>query len=128
MYLSNFCQVYIVSGGYGSTVLDSTETLLKNGGTSWQYAARLPTKRYLLRGVALDHGKFLVTGEYCENKQILLSNMILYTGGYYGSTKYSDTLVYDLQSNRWSSVGQLSSIRYLHAISMVPGETMDYCI
>ena len=49
---------------------------MKNGGTSWQYAASLPARRTQLRGVGLDHGKFLVTGEYCENKQIRPSNII----------------------------------------------------
>ena len=63
-----FMQVYIVSGGRdrssGSTVvISSTETLVKDGGSTWQLVANLPSGRHGVRGVGLDHGRFMVTGE-----------------------------------------------------------------
>ena len=56
-------QVYIVSGGYGSSPVASTETLEKDGGTEWQEVASLPWAKYAFRGVGLDGGWFMVTGE-----------------------------------------------------------------
>ena len=59
-----FVQIYIVSGGYsGSSLLASTETLEKDGGSAWQYVASLPSARNGFRGVGLDGGMFMVTGE-----------------------------------------------------------------
>ena len=57
-------QVYIVSGGYsGNSYLASTETLNKDGGSAWQLVARLPSGRWGVRGLGLDNGMFIVTGE-----------------------------------------------------------------
>ena len=39
MILTLIVQVYIVSGGYKSGSVASTETLEKDGGTEWQYVA-----------------------------------------------------------------------------------------
>ena len=63
-----FMQVYIVAGGYvvngrGGTNLASTETLEKDGGSAWQLVASLPSARYGVRGVGLDRGRFMITGE-----------------------------------------------------------------
>ena len=41
----------------------STEILKKEGGTSWQTAASLPSSRGGLRGVSLPNGHFMVSGE-----------------------------------------------------------------
>ena len=41
----------------------STETFLKDGGTSWQSAASLPAGRYSTRGLGLDNGKFILIGQ-----------------------------------------------------------------
>ena len=60
-------QVYIVSGGYpgyGDSLLSSTETLEKDGGSEWQEVASLPSARQGLQGVGLDNGRFIVTGNY----------------------------------------------------------------
>ena len=58
-------QTYIVSGGrnYGNQYLSSTEILEKDRGTSWKSAAELPYSAINLRGVSLDNGLFIVTGE-----------------------------------------------------------------
>ena len=57
-------QVYIVSGGYsGNSYLASTETLNKDGGSAWQLVASLPSGRWGVRGLGLDNGMFIVTGE-----------------------------------------------------------------
>ena len=56
-------QVYIVAGGYGGSVLSSTEILEKDGGSAWQLVASLPFARSSVRGLGLDNGRFMITGE-----------------------------------------------------------------
>ena len=62
-------QFYIVAGGSrkhgpGRQVeAASTEILKKDGGTSWQTVASLPSGRTGLRGVSLPNGHFMVSGE-----------------------------------------------------------------
>ena len=73
VYITLFTQVYIVSGGIGVILeggwrskainLASTETLEKEGGSAWQLVASLPEARSAFRGVGMDHGRFMVTGE-----------------------------------------------------------------
>ena len=66
LILTLLVQIYIVSGGHshsGGSDLSSTETLEKDGGSAWQYVASLPSARNGLRGVGLDGGMFMVTGE-----------------------------------------------------------------
>ena len=62
-----YIQAYIVTGGVhhgrSKILLDSTEILKKEGGTSWQKAASLPSARRGLRGVSLPNGHFMVSGE-----------------------------------------------------------------
>ena len=64
-------QFYIVTGGsrkhpwhpHGLLEVASTEILKKDGGTSWQTVASLPSARGGLRGVSLPNGHFMVSGE-----------------------------------------------------------------
>ena len=56
-------QVYIVAGGWDGSYMESTETLEKDGGSAWEQVASLPSERYAVRGLGLDHGRFMVTGE-----------------------------------------------------------------
>ena len=65
LILTLLVQIYIVSGGAdsSSSSLASTETLEKEGGSAWQYVASLPEARKGVRGVGLDNGRFMVTGE-----------------------------------------------------------------
>ena len=51
--------------------LTSTETLMKEGGGAWQLVADLPSPRDGLRGLGLDQGRFMVTGE-CWEERILI--------------------------------------------------------
>ena len=53
-------QVLLVTGGYNSGLLDSTELLLPSA-ISWTYSAALPSTRYSLRGATLDN-KVVITG------------------------------------------------------------------
>ena len=64
LILTLILQVYIVSGG-GSrgSRLASTEILEKDGGSAWQYVASLPEARYHHKGLGLDNGRFMVTGQ-----------------------------------------------------------------
>ena len=66
LILTLIMQVYIVSGGRGSSQqlsMSSTETLKKEGGSAWQEVASLPSGRSNLRGLGLDNGRFMVTGQ-----------------------------------------------------------------
>ena len=57
-------QVYIVSGGWVSnSTFATTETLQKDGGTEWQEVAGLPYPIFGVKGVGLDRGQFMITGE-----------------------------------------------------------------
>ena len=60
LILTLIVQVYIVSGGHERA---STETLEKDGGSAWQQVASLPEARVGHRGVGLDNGRFMITGE-----------------------------------------------------------------
>ena len=57
-------QFYMVTGGMNRSWKDigTTEILKKEGGTSWQTAASLPSARHAPKGITLPNGKFLVTG------------------------------------------------------------------
>ena len=73
VYITLFTQVYIVSGGIGVILeggwrskainLASTETLEKEGGSAWQLVASMPSARFKFRGLGLDNGRFMVTGQ-----------------------------------------------------------------
>ena len=65
LILTLLVQIYIVSGGAdsSSSSLATTETLEKEGGSAWQEVASLPEARQGVRGVGLDNGRFMVTGE-----------------------------------------------------------------
>ena len=57
-------QIYIVSGGWSDGYnLASTETLEKEGGSAWQEVASLPEARQGVRGLGLDSGRFMITGQ-----------------------------------------------------------------
>ena len=58
-----FMQVYIVSGGTDGSNLASTDILVKDSGSEWQYVASLPSAMRGVKGLGLDHGRFIVTGE-----------------------------------------------------------------
>ena len=76
-YLSIIMQYYIVTGGSGGRSLGyyaSTEILKKEGGTSWQTAASLPSARLSLSGVSLSNGHFMVAGEDCSIPFIFYHN------------------------------------------------------
>ena len=62
-----FVQVYIVTAGRGTdskgSNIASTEILEKDGGSEWQLVASLPSAMRGVRGVGVDQGRFIVTGE-----------------------------------------------------------------
>ena len=43
--------------------MSSTEILEKDGGSAWQLVASLPFARSSVRGLGLDNGRFMITGE-----------------------------------------------------------------
>ena len=60
-YLSLYnVQVYLLTGGYDTGYLSSTE-LLVHGASSWTSSGPLPSPRRYLRGAALNN-KIVVTG------------------------------------------------------------------
>ena len=128
-------QFYVVSGGkrYNSgSGFDSTEILKKEGGTSWQPAASLPTSRYGLRGVSLPNGHFMVSGEhYATSSRLHDTLWCIITGGtekYYDGNRLKDVLDYDPDADKWTKVGEMAHARYYHGMSLVPKETADYCV
>ena len=64
--------MYIVTGGRGGgglphvEALATTETLEKDGGSAWRLVASLPSGRVGVRGVGLDHGRFMITGQWIK--------------------------------------------------------------
>ena len=69
-------QVYIVSGGWGGSYLESTETLEKDRGSAWQVVASLPSARYGASGLGLDRGRFLVTGQSAVKYNMYRFNLV----------------------------------------------------
>ena len=63
LILTLIVQVYIVAGGWYIGGVASTETLEKEGGSTWQYVASLPEARSGHRGLGLDNGRFMITGQ-----------------------------------------------------------------
>ena len=51
----------------------------------------------------------------------------LLTGGGRSSTT-KDVLMYDVNEDKWESVGQLPTGHLRHGISLVPMDTADYCV
>ena len=131
-------QSYIVSGGYPgharNIAMVSTEILKKEGGSSWQTVASLPSGRWGLRGVSLPNGHFMVSGEDCSIPSMFYDTC--YTGGIdqnmhvspHPNNKYKDVLDYDPDADKWTKVGETAQGRYLHGMSLVPKETADYCV
>ena len=119
-------QVYIVSGCRNGQC--HTETLEKDGGSAWQLAASLPSARGGYRGLGLDHGRFIVAGE-CWT--ILLNYCKLnpsFTAGGWNRNWFTDVVIYDSEEDEWTTVGHLSTARSFHGISLVPGNTVDFCL
>ena len=121
-------QVYIVAGGYGSSYLSSTEILEKDGGSEWQVVASLPSELRGPRGLGLEHGRFIITGKHWN----LLCHYNLHSwqfaGGYTGSTLSDEVLLYNSEDDEWTTVGHLSAGRNDHAMSLVPRNTVDFCL
>ena len=55
----------VAGGGDGRSALESTEILEKDGGSAWKLVADLPgPERNGARGLGLDNGRFIVTGQF----------------------------------------------------------------
>ena len=122
-------QFYIVTGGRLSLkeVASSTEILKKDGGTSWQTVASLPSARKGLRGVSLPNGHFMVSGE--DSSMFYDTWWHIITGGQEDHTNIlAEVLDYDPDADKWTKVGQMAKARYYHGMSLVPKETADYCV
>ena len=126
LILKFLLQVYIVSGGWGSSRLASTEILEKDGGRAWQRVANLPKARTTVRGLGLDGGRFMITGE-CWT--ILYNLHPRCSAGGHDGNYLTDVLIYDSGEDEWTTVGQMSTARgYGHGMGLVPKETADYCV
>ena len=129
-------QFYIVTGGvFDDKDLVTTEILKKEGGSSWQTAASLPSSR--VSGVSLPNGHFMVSGDDCLLFNIYLSNGLsccIITGGLLRvkhlqlRPSFTDVLDYDPDADKWTKVGEMATARYLHGMSLVPKETADFCV
>ena len=124
-------QVYIVSGGWGTSNLASTETLDKDLGSAWQLVASLPSGRHTVKGVGLDHGRFMVTGEFWTIFCKIINynvNSDCTAGGWTGSSYTDDVLQYNSEEDEWTTVGHLSTARSEHGMSLVPASIADFCL
>ena len=131
-------QFYIVTGGISDDKdLVTTEILKKEGGSSWQTAASLPSSSLRVSGVSLPNGHFMVSGDDCLLFNIYLSNGLsccIITGGLLRvkhlqlRPSFTDVLDYDPDADKWTKVGEMAQGRHHHAMSLVPKETADYCV
>ena len=130
-------QFYIVAGGYGKhptwpagnylLEVASTEILKKDGGTSWQTVASLPSARRGLRGVSLPNGHFMVSGE--DSSMFYDTWWHIITGGQEDHTNIlAEVLDYDPDADKWTKVGEMAKARSYHGMSLVPAKTADYCV
>ena len=127
-------QFYIVTGGYrqhGLPEVASTEILKKDGGTSWQTVASLPSGRTGIRGVSLPNGHFMVSGEDSSISSMFYGTLLsIIIGGFSDSEhkSFADVLDYDPDADKWTKVGEMAKARHYHGMSLVPKETADYCV
>ena len=128
-------QVYIVSGGFWvASRRSSTEILEKDGGTEWQEVASMPYALWGPKGVGLDNGRFMVTGECWTILYHHYFNSSCSAGGN-GYLKEDEDRVYDSdevllynsEEDEWTVVGHLSTARSTHGMSLVPANTADHC-
>ena len=111
----------MVAGGDVSTA----ETLLKDGGTAWQYIANLPYQARL-SGIGID-GHFFAISKALFNHLFLL-HYLYYAGGKDNTGYRTEVLQYDDETNQWITVGHLSKGRRYHAVGLVPKSIGDYCV
>ena len=120
-----------MSGGYRYIDLASTETLEKDGGSAWQEVASLPSFRWGVRGLGLDSGRFIVTGE-CWTMPMLYHHNITpgcTAGGQdYAWNYFTDVLIYNSEDDEWTIVDHLSAARGWHGMSLVPANIEDHCL
>ena len=124
-------QVYIVTGGYGNSFMESsTETLEKDGGSAWKLVASLPSFRWGVRGLGLDHGRFMVTGECWTMLYHHNITPVCTAGGQdYAWNYFTDVLIYNSEDDEWTTVDHLSTARGWHGMSLVPANnTVDFCL
>ena len=62
-----------------------------------------------------------------SDDSFILNVLIFITGGH-GVKTHADVLDYDPDENKWTKVGQLTTARFYHGMSLVPKETADYCV
>merc|ERR1719427_1080063 len=92
----------IVAGGglwFSNNRLDTTE-LLRPGASAWQFAAALPHKVSVLRGVNIRDSFYV-------------------TGGSDDSGARNEILRYNLTSDTWNKVGTMENARSFHAVAVV---------
>ena len=105
--------VYLVTGGYHHDYLSSTEILV-SGAKSWIEKGKLPMQVNSLMGISIDN-KILMTGG--RGVDGLMQFMY-----------HSMVLSYDVKSEQWIHIGNMSLERSHHGISMVPTEeVISYC-
>ena len=107
--------VYLVTGGYNwiPVTLSSTEIFF-SGGNSWIEVKELPLPMYGLSGISIH-------------------NQVIMTGGVekYGLLKTKSTnkvFSFDITSEQWIHIGNMTGERCKHGISLVPVEEIaEYC-
>ena len=94
-------QIILVTGGWGGTLLSSTEVLdYSQGGGAWREVGALPSARSGLRGVNLE-------------------GIVYISGGWDGSSYYSDILAWNPGTETWSQAGNMKEARSFHTFTEV---------
>ena len=113
-------QVLLVTGGYDYfMVARPTEVYYPSAG-EWTQVGDLPGQRFQVSAVTLNN-KVLTLGE-------MLFLMLFYSIKCLFFKGYADILEYSESEEGWTTIGQISTERSSHAVSIVDFDNFkDYC-
>ena len=115
-------QMLLVTGGWNSGYLDSTETIRPGSDTKWQViSSRLPRPMVGV-GVTTFENRVLLFGELCYVITFILLTLACVTGGTFSDDDNNIISYYDileLADGEWSLFGKMKNARYYFGLSLV---------
>ena len=106
-----------MTGGMGRNGVHLTSTEIYDG-SSWTYAASLPSKRSSFSASTLDNSVF-VFGEFfiilTYNKYCLTVSI----GGWTGKRRIDDVLRYNGTTDKWLNVGKMRAPRSFYSLALL---------
>ena len=111
----------MVAGGWDENgdLLSSTE-IMPSSGSSWAYAAALPSSRTGLRGTSLNNQIFMTGKLFIYLLLVKGCFNFMLTGGANGRSKLGGIIKYNAFADKWIPVGELKQARNVHATSVLP--------